>query len=151
MREAHKLSKCWLFKFQVLEVSVLSKSLIFVKRGVWLVFHQAGSSQNEQSLSLQEKTSESTSLGKYSNTLVQKLCSFKFFSILEENCDANIIIGTFNCETFVSYKSQVFSIFSEFEHHFEEISLFVKSTILGKSIFEGLDGVEMWWGKKFIY
>ena len=49
--------------------------------------------------------------------------------------------------TFLQYKSQVFSIFSEFEHHFEEISLFVKSTILGKSIFEGLDGVEMWWGK----
>ena len=51
----------------------------------------------------------------------------------------------------LSCKSQVFSIFSEFEHHFQEISLFVKSTILGKSIFEGFDGVEMWWGKKFIY
>ena len=51
----------------------------------------------------------------------------------------------------LSCKSQVFSIISEFEHHFQEISLFVKSTILGKSIFEGLDGVEMWWGKKFIY
>ena len=51
----------------------------------------------------------------------------------------------------LSCKSQVFSIISEFYHHFQEISLFVKSTILGKSIFRGLDGVEMWWGKKFIY
>ena len=51
----------------------------------------------------------------------------------------------------LSCKSQVFSIISEFDHHFQEISLFVKSTILGKSIFEGFDGVEMWWGKKFIY
>ena len=34
MREAHNLRKIWLFKFQVLEVSMLSKSLIFVKRGV---------------------------------------------------------------------------------------------------------------------
>ena len=88
MRKAHKLSKIWLFKFQVLEVSVLSKSLIFVKRGVWLVFHQAGSSQNEQSLSLQEKTSESCLWA--SNTLVQKPSSFKFFSILEENCGADL-------------------------------------------------------------
>ena len=51
----------------------------------------------------------------------------------------------------LSCNSQVFSIISEFDHHFQEISLFVKSTILGKSIFGGLDGVEMWWGKKFIY
>ena len=51
----------------------------------------------------------------------------------------------------LSCKNQVFSIISELEQHFQEISLFVKSTILGKSIFEGLDGVEMWWGKKFIY
>ena len=51
----------------------------------------------------------------------------------------------------LSCKRQVFSIISEFDHHFQEISLFVKSTILGKSIFGGLDGVEMWWGKKFIY
>ena len=99
MREAHKLRKIWLFKFQVLEVSVLSKSLIFVKRGVWLVFHQAGSSQNEQSLYLQEKTSESCLWA--SNTLVQKPCSFKFFSILEENCAADIINETFKCNTFV--------------------------------------------------
>ena len=88
MRELYKLSKIWLFKFQVLEVSVLSKSLIFVKRGVWLVFQQVGSPQNEQSLSLQEKTSE-TCLW-VSNTFVQKPCSFKFFSILEENCGADL-------------------------------------------------------------
>ena len=88
MREAHKLRKIWLFKFQILEVSMLSKSRIFVKRGVWLVFHQAGSSQNEQSLYLQEKTSESCLWA--SNNLVRKLCSFKFFSILEENCGADL-------------------------------------------------------------
>ena len=139
-----------------------------------------------------------------SYTFVQKPCSFKRFSISEENCGADIINGTFKCKNFVdkcckkwslseyvllsispfrkkivvptsliehlnvsflltdvskavvgwvilSCKSQVFSIISEFEHHFQEISLFVKSTILGKSIFEGFDGVEMWWGKKFIY
>ena len=74
--------------FQILEVSVLSKSLIFVKRGVWLVFHQAGSSQNEQNLSLQEKTSESFLWA--NNTFVQKPCSFQFFSILEENCGADL-------------------------------------------------------------
>ena len=99
MREAHKLSKIWLFKFQILEVSMLSQSLIFVKRGVWLVFHQAGSSQNEQSLSLQEKTSESCLWA--SNTLVQKPCSFKFFSVLEENCAVDIINETFKCNIFV--------------------------------------------------
>ena len=88
LRETHKLSKIWLFKFQVLEISVLSKSLIFVKRGVWLVFHQARSSQNEQSLYLQEKTSESCLWA--SNTLVQKPCSFKFFGFLEENCGADL-------------------------------------------------------------
>ncbi len=99
MREAHKLRKIWLFKFQVLEVSMLSKSLIFVKRGVWLVFHQAGSSQNEQSLSLQEKTSESCLWA--SNTFVQNPYSFQFFSILEENCAADIINETFKCKIFV--------------------------------------------------
>ena len=36
-----------------------------------------------------------------SNTFLQKICSFKFFSILEENCGADIIHGKFNCETFV--------------------------------------------------
>ena len=59
-------------------VSVLSKSLIFVKRCVWLVFYQTGSSQNERSLSLQEKGSKSCLWA--SNTLVQKPCSFNFFS-----------------------------------------------------------------------
>ena len=94
-----KLNKIWLFKFQVSEVWVLSKSLIFVQRGVWLVFHQAGSSQNEQSLSLQEKTSERCLWA--SNTLVQKPFSFKFSSFLEENCAADIINEAFKCNTFV--------------------------------------------------
>ena len=67
---------------------MLSKSLIFVKRGAWLVFHQAGSSQNEQNVSLQGKTSESCLWA--SNTLVQKPYSFKFFSILKENCGADL-------------------------------------------------------------
>ena len=99
MRGAHKLSKIWLLKFQILEVSVLSKSLIFVKRGVWLVFHQAGSSQNEHSLSLQEKSSESCLW--VSHTFLQKRCSFKSFSILEENCAADIIDETFKSKSFV--------------------------------------------------
>ena len=47
----------------------------------------------------------------------------------------------------LSCKSQVFSNNSEFDHHFQEISSFLKSTILGKSIFEGFDCVEMWWEK----
>ena len=114
--------------FQVLEVSMLSKSLIFVKRGVWLVFHPAGSSQNEQSLYVQEKTSESclwasntliqkpyslksfkileencgADLSRWvSHTLLQKRCSFKSFSTLEENCVSDIINGTFKCKSFV--------------------------------------------------
>ena len=36
-----------------------------------------------------------------SYTFLQKPCSFKFFSTLEENCCAGIINGTINCETFV--------------------------------------------------
>ena len=37
-----------------------------------------------------------------SYTFVQKQHSFKCFSILEENCDANIINRTFKCKTFVT-------------------------------------------------
>ena len=87
------------FHISSVKVSVLSKSLIFVKRGIWLVFHQARSSQNEQSLSLQEKTSENCFWA--SNTLVQKPCSFKFFSILKENCAADMIDEIFKCKSFV--------------------------------------------------
>jgi len=36
-----------------------------------------------------------------SYTFLQNPCSLKFSSILEENCGADIKIGTFNCETFV--------------------------------------------------
>ena len=36
-----------------------------------------------------------------SYTFLQKPCSFKSFSISEENCAANIINGTFKCKTFV--------------------------------------------------
>ena len=43
--------------FQVVGVSERSKSLTFVKRGAWVDVHQAGSSQNEQSLFFQEKSS----------------------------------------------------------------------------------------------
>ena len=99
MQGAHKLSKIWLLKFQIWEVSVLSKSLIFVKRGAWLVFHQAGRSQNEHSLSLQEKSSESCLW--VSHTFLQKRCSFKSFSIWEENCAADIIDERFTCKSFV--------------------------------------------------
>ena len=67
---AHKMSN-----FQAHKMSQFSKSLIFVKRGLWVHFHQAGSSQNEQSLSFQEKSSKNCLWA--SNTLVQKPCSFK--------------------------------------------------------------------------
>ena len=74
---------------------------------------------------------------------------------LMEQLNVNFLLATSSKSVFgwviLSCKSRAFSIISEFEHHFREISLFVKSTILGKSIFGGLDGVEMWWGKKFIY
>ena len=93
-----------------------------------------------------------------SHNFLQKLSSFKFYSILEENCVVHINIGRMKCKTFVDNcckncvcKGQVFWNISEFDHHFQEISLFVKLTILGKSIFEGFDGVEMWWGRNFIY
>ena len=36
-----------------------------------------------------------------SHTFLQKRCSFKSFSILEENCAADIINGRFKCKTFV--------------------------------------------------
>ena len=36
-----------------------------------------------------------------SYTFLQKRCSFKSFSILEENCAAEIISGTFKCKSFV--------------------------------------------------
>jgi len=39
--------------------------------------------------------------GWVSYTFLQKFSFLKFFSILEENCGADIINGTFNCETFV--------------------------------------------------
>ena len=64
-----------------------------------------------------------------SYTFLQKLSSCKFYSILEENCGADIINRTFKCKTFVdkcckkrsfewfilSYKRQVLSKFSSFE------------------------------------
>ena len=47
-RAAHKMSKVCLFRvFQVWE---LSRASTFVKRGLWVYFHQAGGLQNEQSL-----------------------------------------------------------------------------------------------------
>eukprot|EP00493_Phyllostaurus_siculus_P009265 UN09380 len=36
-----------------------------------------------------------------SYTFLKKLSSFKFSNILEENCGADIINGTFKCKTFV--------------------------------------------------
>ena len=97
-------------------------------------------------------------------TFLQKLSSFKFYNILEEIVLSTSLMKQLNVRllltiaattvfgwVILSYKSQVFSNISEFDHHFQEISFFWKSTILGKSIFESLDCVEMWWGKKFIY
>ena len=85
--------------FQVVGASERSKSLTFVKRGAWVVFLQVGSSKNEQSLFVQEKSLESCLWA--INTFLRKAASLKFFSILEENCGADILNGTFNCEIFV--------------------------------------------------
>ena len=42
-----------------------------------------------------------------SHTFLQKRCSFKSFSILEENCAADIINETFKCKTFVGKCSKI--------------------------------------------
>ena len=112
--------------FQVFKAIKPSKAPSFVKRGQWVRFHQAGSSQNEQSLVLMTKAAKNGRWVSYS--FLQKLSSFKFCSILEENCGADINNGTFKCKTFVekcckkrpfewvilSYKSQLLSTFSAF-------------------------------------
>ena len=67
----------------------------------------------------------------------KNLSSFNFYSILEENCVADINNEAFECNIFVdnccktvfgwvilSCKSKVFWKISKFEHHFQEISLF---------------------------
>ena len=100
-----------------------------------------------------------------SYTFLQKLSSFKFYSILEENCVVNIINGAIKCKTFVdncckncvwvSYtflqKPSLFKQFWIWPSFSKKFLFFLKSTILGKSTFEGFDCVEMWWGRKFIY
>ena len=99
-----------------------------------------------------------------SYTFLQKLSSFKFYSILEENCVVHINNGTIKCKTFVDncckncvWVSYTFlqkpSLFKQFWiwPSFSRNFSFSKSTISGKSIFEGFECVEMWWGKKFIY
>ena len=85
--------------FQVFKAIKPSKAPSFVKRGQWVRFHQAGSSQNEQSLVLMTKAAKNGRWVSYS--FLQKLSSFKFCSILEENCGADINDRTFKCKTFV--------------------------------------------------
>ena len=84
---------------QALKALELSKTHDFVKRCLCVRFHQAGSSQNEQSLVLLTKSAKNGRWVSY--TFLKKLSSFKFSNILEENCGADIINGTFKCETFV--------------------------------------------------
>ena len=112
--------------FQAFKALKFSKTSCFVKRGQWVDFHQAGSSQNEQSLVLLTKAAKNGRWVSY--TFLQKLSSFKFCRILEENCSADINDRAFKCKTFVdkcwkkrsfewvilSYKSQVLSSFSTF-------------------------------------
>ena len=89
-----------------------------------------------------------------SHTFLQKPYSFKFFSILEENCDADIINGTFDCETFVhkwckkrqlskSYlptKALFFEVFQHFRrkmwcrHQKWNIYLFTNGVKKGRSV-----------------
>ena len=77
--------------FQAFKALELSKAPCFVKRGQWVDFHQAGSSQNEQNLVLLTKIAKN---GRWVNyTFLQKLSSFKFYCILEENCAADFING----------------------------------------------------------
>ena len=52
-----KLAFSSFWSFRVLKIINQNPSF-FVKRGLWVHFHQAGSSQNEQSLSFQEKSSK---------------------------------------------------------------------------------------------
>ena len=80
--------------FQVFEALKLSKSLTLVKRGVCVDFHQAGGLQNEQSLPFQEKSSKDCLW--VSCKFLQNPRSFKRFSILEENCGADIIMEHLN-------------------------------------------------------
>ena len=71
-----------------------------------------------------------------SYTFLQKLSSFKFYSILEENCTVRLLLTIAAKTVFgwviLSCKSQVFSNNSEFDHHFQEISLFSKINDFGE-------------------
>jgi len=112
--------------FQVFKALKPSKAPSFVKRGQWVRFHQAGSSQNEQSLVLLTKGAKNGRWVSYS--FLQKQIFFKFRTILQENCGADINDKAFKWKNFVdkcwkkrsfewvilSYKSQVLSSFSAF-------------------------------------
>ena len=86
--------------FQVFKALKPSKATSFDKRGQWVRFHQAGSSQNEQSLVLLTKAAKNGRWVSY--TFLQKLSSFKFYSILEENGVVHINNGAIKCKTFAS-------------------------------------------------
>ena len=82
--------------FQAFKALELSKAPCFVKRGQWVDFHQAGSLQNEESLVLLTKAAKNGRWVSY--IFLQKPSSFKFLSILEENCGADINNGTIKCK-----------------------------------------------------
>ena len=67
-------------RFQVFEVSKFSTFIIFVKRCLWVDFHQAGGLQNEKNLLFQDKNFKTRSLSKlYFRTKVTFFETFKHF------------------------------------------------------------------------
>ena len=103
-----KATKWAKFAFQVFKAIKPSKAPSFVKRGQWVRFHQAGSSQNEQSLVLMTKAAKNGRWVSY--TFLQKLSSFKFYSILEEKCVVHINNGAIKCKTFVDKRCKKLSL-----------------------------------------
>ena len=106
-----------------------------------------------------QKWSPKFSKVKFCSKTVSTMFAVFFFST-QENCGACVINGAIKCKLFVGkylktcrWVSYTFlqkpSLFNHFwiRASFSRIFLFVKSTILGKSIFGGFDGVEMWWRK----
>ena len=94
------------------------------------------------------------------HNFLEKPSFFKFLSILEENCVADINNESCECNLFVGKCCKTRPLnakyFPEKPERFQPIlnsSIFLKkflcfeSTILRKSIFGPFDGVEFWWGK----
>ena len=132
-REAHKMSKVCLFKKKV-QKTVFGWVISSYKSHLLL---SVSTFQNKivvptsmmEPLNVSFLLTDAAKHGRWvSYTFLQKPRSFKCFSILEENCVADIINRTFKCKNFVdkfckkrsfewlilSYKSQVLSSFSAF-------------------------------------